>query len=150
MKEQWYFMISMVIFGAVGIFARYIDCSSRKIAFYLALIGAVFWLVTVIRKKRTVSWHQLRRNRRALILSGVALSGNWIFLFQAYKETTIANAALSYYSAPIQVMVFSAILLQERLSKKKIAGVAVAFLGLTILLQQGAGISSAHHVLGIF
>ncbi|WP_249728569.1 EamA family transporter, partial [Bacillus paralicheniformis] len=55
-----------------------------------------------------------------LILSSIALCGVWIFLFQAYKATTIANAALSYYFAPVLVICLSPVILKEKLVGTKI------------------------------
>lgn len=116
MKEKLYFMLSMIIFGAVGVFAKYIDLSSSKISLFLSLIGAVFLLFILVIRKQKVSWDLVKKNAVILFIAGIALSGNWIFLFQAYKETTIANAALSYYFAPVLVIMFSPLVLKEQLS----------------------------------
>lgn len=149
MKEKLYFMFSMIIFGAVGVFAKYIDLSSSKIAFFLSLIGAVFLLIIFVFKKMKVSWDLVRTNVLVLLIAGIALSGNWIFLFQAYKETTIANAALSYYFAPVLVIMFSPFVLKEKLSLKKVMCIVVALLGLFLILQNSTGGSTGNHLLGI-
>lgn len=81
MKEKLYFMLSMIIFGAVGVFAKYIDLSSSKIALFLSLIGALFLLFIFLFRKQKVSWALERKNAFFLFIAGIALSGNWIFLF---------------------------------------------------------------------
>lgn len=149
MKEKLYFVLSMIIFGAVGVFAKYIDMSSSKIAFFLSLIGALFLLVFFVWTKQNILWCRVKKNISALFLASVALSGNWIFLFQAYKETTIANAALSYYFAPILVIMLSPFVLKERLSLKKTVCIGIAFLGLFIILQNGRMETTSNHLLGI-
>ncbi|WP_459201727.1 DMT family transporter [Methanococcus sp. CF] len=149
MKEKLYFVLSMVIFGAVGIFAKYINMSSSKIALFLSLIGLIFLLVIFIGKKQTVSWRNVKENAFPLIIASIALSGNWIFLFQAYKETTIANAALSYYFAPVLVTMFSPLVLKEKLSFKKVICIFVALLGLFFILQNSTLETGGNHLLGI-
>lgn len=149
MKEKLYFVLSMIIFGAVGVFAKYIDMSPGKIALFLSLIGYLFLLVVFVGTKQKVLWHRIKKNAVALFIASVALSGNWIFLFQAYKETTIANAALSYYFAPVLVLMFSPFLLKERLSPKKAVCIGIALLGLFFILQNSRMETSGHHLRGI-
>ncbi|MCT1403724.1 DMT family transporter [Paenibacillus sp. p3-SID867] len=149
MKEKLYFMLSMIIFGAVGVFAKYIDLSSSKISLFLSLIGALFLLFIFLFRKQKVSWALVRKNAFVLFIAGIALSGNWIFLFQAYKETTIANAALSYYFAPVLVIMFSPLVLKEQLSLKKVMCIVVALLGLFLILQNSTMESTGNHLLGI-
>ncbi|MEC0184792.1 DMT family transporter [Paenibacillus peoriae] len=149
MKEKIYFILSMIIFGAVGVFAKYIDMSSSKIALFLSMIGALFLLVVFVWTKQKVSWRRVKKNAAALFIASIALSGNWIFLFQAYKETTIANAALSYYFAPVLVIILSPFVLNEKLSLKKAVCIGIALLGLFFILQNGRAETTGHHLLGI-
>lgn len=136
----------MIIFGAVGVFAKLIPLASSEIALFMSLIGSVFLSTIVIASKRSIPWEPIKQNLAGLLFSSIALSGNWIFLFQAYKETTIANAALSYYFAPVLVIVVSPIVLKESLSFKKVICVGTAFLGLMGIVLGGGN----HHLLGIF
>lgn len=149
MREKLYFALSMIIFGAVGVFAKYIDMSSGKIALFLSLIGALFLLVVFVWTKQKVLWCRVKQNVAVLLIASVALSGNWIFLFQAFKETTIANAALSYYFAPVLVIMLSPLVLKERLSLKKAVCIGVALLGLFFILQNGRMETTGNHLLGI-
>ena len=149
MKEKLYFVFSMIIFGAVGVFVKYIGLSSSAIAMFLSLIGTIFLLFLSIIKRQKVSWCIVKKNIIPLIFASISLSGNWIFLFQAYKETTIANAALSYYFAPVLVTMLSPIILKEKLSVKKVIGIAGSLLGLFFLLQNGKMETNGNHLLGI-
>ncbi|MDQ0720091.1 MULTISPECIES: DMT family transporter [Paenibacillus] len=149
MKEKIYFLISMIIFGAVGVFAKYIDLSSSKIALFLSLVGALFLLIIFVSSKQKMPWQQVKKNAVALIFASMALSGNWIFLFQAYKETTIANAALSYYFAPVLVVILSPLVLKEKMSYKKAVCIIVALLGLFLILHNGRMQTNGHHLIGI-
>lgn len=149
MKEKLFFVLSMIIFGAVGVFAKYINLSSSKIALFLGLIGAIFLLAIFSFKKQKLSWNIVKKNFIPLLVASIALSGNWIFLFQAYKETTIANAALSYYFAPVLVILLSALILKERLSLKKVLCITVALIGLFFILHNSTQEAAGNHLLGI-
>ncbi|ANY73147.1 transporter [Paenibacillus ihbetae] len=149
MKEKMYFVLSMVIFGAVGVFAKYIDLSSSEIALFMSLIGGLLLFGISIITKNKASWLNIKENAFTLLLASIALSGNWVFLFQSYKETTIANAALSYYFAPVLVIVVSPIVLKEKLSLKKCLCACVALFGLVLILQSGRSGEDGNHLLGI-
>ncbi|OZB95397.1 DMT family transporter [Paenibacillus sp. XY044] len=149
MKEKIYFVLSMIIFGAVGVFAKYINMTSSEIAFFLSLIGGLMLLAVFVWTKQKVPWQKVRKNAAALFIASAALSGNWIFLFQAYKETTIANAALSYYFAPVMVIMLSPFVLKEKLSLKKAVCICIAMLGLFFILQNGRLETIGHQLLGI-
>ncbi|MEA0554568.1 DMT family transporter [Lysinibacillus irui] len=148
MSGKLAFVLSMVIFGAVGVFARYIPLASSEIAFWMSGIGACFLLVIFIYKKESFARSAIVLNKWPLLISSVALCGNWIFLFQAYKETTIANAALSYYFAPVLVICLSPIILKEKLVARKIVYVGVALIGL-FLIVQSQNVENSGHLIGI-
>ena len=80
----------------------------------------------------------------------MALGANWMFLFQAYKHTTISNAVLSYYFAPVFVLILSPLVLKEKLSVKKIITIAVAMLGMVFIVgNSGVSTSGWDHLIGI-
>lgn len=139
----------MIIFGAVGLFAKWIDLSSGEIALCLSFIGALFLLVVIAWSRQKISWHSVKRNAAALLMASMALSCNWIFLFQAYKETTIANAALSYYFAPVLIIMLSPVVLNEKLSIKKVICIGTALAGLWLIVQNAAAETTGRHLLGI-
>lgn len=58
--------------------------------------GQLVLLITGLLQQMTVSASDLKRNFRPLLFTGVALGLNWVFLFEAYKHTTMANATISY------------------------------------------------------
>jgi RarD protein len=99
--------------------------------------------------KKKISWKIVKSNSLFLILSGIALGGNWIFLYQSYDHTTIANATLGYYFAPVFVMILSPFVLREKLSIKKIVCVGVAIIGMLMIVGEGVRASSSDDLLGL-
>jgi drug/metabolite transporter (DMT)-like permease len=85
-----------------------------------------------------------------LLLSGIALGFNWIFLFQAYKNTTISNTALSYYFAPVFVMMLAPVILKEKFSAKKAICIFIAMVGMFLIIGSAKNDSTAYNnILGV-
>ncbi|HHX62776.1 MAG TPA: EamA family transporter [Epulopiscium sp.] len=135
MKGQLKIIIAMIIFGSIGVFVKRINLTSLEIAFLRALIGSVFLLVAGIIVKQKISWQKIKANIYLLVLSGAAIGFNWIMLFQGYKYTTISNATLAYYFAPVFALVLSPIVLKEKLTTTKIACIPIAIVGLFLVIN---------------
>lgn len=150
MKLKVHFILSMMIFGTVGIFVRYIDLPSSEIALMRGFIGSLFLLGMTIVTKQKISWTNIKKNFLVLLLSSFALAINWILLFEAYKYTTIANASLSYYFAPVFVIIMSPYVLKEKISLKKAICISFAILGMFLIVQnRGNSGAQYNHLLGI-
>ncbi|WP_027107939.1 DMT family transporter [Lacticigenium naphthae] len=124
---------TMLIFGSIGLFVRYIPLSSLDIAFYRAFIGALFIGIYSLVRKQSFSFQQIKANRMPLLVSGTALGLNWVFLFKAFQTTTIAAATLSYYTAPIWVALLAPVFLKESVSKYNRIATALALFGVFLL-----------------
>lgn len=134
MKQSRLFLIlSMVIFGTIGIFRKYILMPSSALAMVRGFIGAFFLLVLFLAKGRKLSWKAIHHNLLFLLISGALLGFNWILLFEAYQYTSVATATLCYYMAPIFVILASPIFLKETLTRKKVICVAVSLVGMMMV-----------------
>jgi drug/metabolite transporter (DMT)-like permease len=149
MKSKIQFILSMIIFGTIGLVVRYIDLSSSERALLSSFIGCLFLLLIFFMIKKKISWNLVKSNALFLILSGIALGGNWIFLYQSYDHTTIANATLGYYFAPVFVMILSPFVLREQLSIKKIVCIGVAIIGMLMIVGEGVSASRSDDILGL-
>jgi RarD protein len=142
------YIFAMLIFGSIGLFAKNIELSSGQIALVRGVIGTSFLLVACPLMKQKLSWESIRPNLILLIISGSAIGFNWILMFEAYKYTTIANATLSYYFAPVFVMFLSPFILKERLTVTKTMCILGAILGMFLIVGIGGG-EGKNHIIGI-
>ena len=126
------FLSAMLIFGTVGIFVRLIPLSSAAIAFFRGVMGVAFLLLVMALGKKRMERQSIRENLLVLLLSGAAVGGNWVLLFESYRHTTIATATICYYLAPVFVVLASP-LLGERLTAKKLLLVGTALLGMVFV-----------------
>ncbi|MED1808105.1 EamA family transporter [Bacillus subtilis] len=150
MKSKIQFILSMIIFGTMGLVVRYIDLSSSETALLSSLIGCLFLMFVFFMMKKTLPWKLVKANAYILLLSGIALGGNWIFLYQAYDHTTLTNATLGYYFAPVFVMILSPLVLKEQLPIKKMVCIGVAIIGMLLIVGNGISASGTEDLLGIF
>ncbi|QPQ36632.1 MULTISPECIES: DMT family transporter [unclassified Lysinibacillus] len=150
MQSKIQFILSMIIFGTIGLVVRNIDLSSSERALLSSLIGCLFLTVLFFMMKKKISWQLMKSNASILLFSSIALGGNWVFLYQSYDHTTIANATLGYYFAPVFVMILSPIILKEQLSLKKVVCILVAIMGLVLIVGEGVSASKTDDLLGLF
>lgn len=126
-------IIAMCIVGTIGIFVEYIALPSLVIATARAWGGAAFMLLVMLCMKKKLHMDQIKDNALFLIISGISMGGNWIFLFEAYKYVSIAIAILCDYMAPIFVIMLSPILLKEKITWKKLLCIFGAIYGMFLI-----------------
>lgn len=143
-------LLSMLIFGTIGLLVKYTPLPSAAIALLRGAIGLVFLLLVMAVKHQTVSPAAIKANLLILILSGIALGGNWMLLFEAYQYTTVATATLCYYLAPVFVVLLSPVFYKEKLTGRKLLCTLVALIGMVLVsgvLEAGFHISQLTGVL---
>ena len=127
-------LLSMSIFGTIGIFRNYINMPSSVIAMARGLIGMLFLLLFMLFFRRgRISLASIKRNIWLLLLSGVCIGVNWILLFEAYRYTTVSTATLCYYFAPVFVIILSPFIFKEKFTLKKALCTLSAILGMFII-----------------
>lgn len=141
-KYRLSLIMSMIIFGTIGIFRRYIPLPSATLAMLRGYIGMLFLVIFIIVKREKISWINIRKNLVLLILSGALIGFNWILLFEAYKYTTVSTATLCYYMAPIFVILAVPIFLKEKITINKLMCICIAIIGMVLVsgvLKSGLG-----------
>ena len=132
-SSTWMFISSMLIFGTIGIFRRYIPLPSAFLAFSRGILGGLFLMAFLKLKRRKPEERLPVRTALWLAVSGAVMGVNWILLFEAYNYTTVAVATLCYYMQPTIVVLLSPVLFKERLTLRKGACAAVAVIGMVLV-----------------
>jgi len=142
-------ILSMLIFGTIGIFRKYIDLPSGFIAFARGLVGSIFLVLLLTlrkQKRKTIE----KKKLLPLFVSGIFLGFNWILLFEAYRYTSVAAATLAYYMAPVIIIFAAAFLFREKLTLQKILCSAAALIGMALVSGIfDAGFSGSKELIGI-
>ncbi|MBQ9030032.1 MAG: EamA family transporter [Parasporobacterium sp.] len=132
-KSLLMLIISMIVFGTIGIFRKFIPWSSGMIAFSRGLMGALFLCLFVKIRGGKLRHGIGKKALLMLILSGAAMGFNWILLFEAYNYTSVSVATLCYYMQPVIVIALAPVLLKERFSWKKLLCAGIAVLGMVLV-----------------
>lgn len=146
--ERLKYITAVILYGTIGMFLRYVRLPSEIVAFFRGAIGSVFILVYLKARHMHVHRAAIRGKLPLLVLSGVFLGLNWIFLFAAYMQTTVAIASLCNYMAPVIVILIAPAILREPLDRRKLPCVAAAFAG--IVLVSGVWGGAIGNVSGVF
>ncbi len=138
-------IISMLIFGSIGIFRNYIPLPSSVIAFVRGFIGMLFLLAVMLLKRDKINFSAIKKAIIPLCLSGAALGINWLLLFEAYRYTSVSTATLCYYMAPTFVIVLSPFIFKEKMTALKAISAGVSLIGMIII----SGIFSSGNANGV-
>lgn len=133
MKAKIKIITAMLMFGSMGLFVRNIELPASTIALARGIIGVLFLTIVSLAFNQSTLRNTIGKNGLLLFIAGIALSANWVFLFEAYKHTTIATATLSYYLAPVIVVALSPLVLKEKITAVKFCSVAASLVGMVLV-----------------
>ena len=147
MNPKLQITLSMAIYGTLSLFIRNIPLTSSEVALFRAVIAlACLLTLKAVQKKPLPGAPRLTdaprrkgtgRDAALLFLSGAAMGFNWIFLFEAYRYTSVSVATLSYYFAPVIVMVACPILFRERIAPRQLLAFIGSSAGLVLVINPG-------------
>lgn len=152
MKFYLMFVAAMLIFGSNGVFASMLEMSGAQLVLLRTLIGgAVLLIIILISRSRTPKEVFLREKWR-LLFAGVCLGANWALLFEAYNLMNVSLATLTYYTAPVLVLVLAPLVLKERQNGLAYLGMAVVIVGMLLVVGTDfgeGGVSATGLIVGL-
>lgn len=106
-------------------------------------LTALIFIVIFIVKRKIVKKIKLRDLIILLILGGLSVPLNQYLATAAFFYTNPPNIALAYALLPVLVLIFSFIIIKEKLTIVKTLGIVLAFLGTAvIILENGFDLAS--------
>lgn len=142
-------IFAMTVFGTIGIFVKNIPLSTGEIALFRGIIATVVILLYKAINGKRLNFNEVKKDLPLLFLSGASMGFNWILLFEAYNYTTVSIATLSYYFAPVIVMIVSPILFKEKLTIKQFICFFMATVGLIMVIGISGTQKSSTNIIGI-
>lgn len=115
-KQLFKYLISLLIFGMNGIVANQIAMTSEQIVLSRTIIGGALLVILFFTTRQQLHKEAIRRQWPVLLLSGAAMGLSWIFLFGAYRLSSVSMATLLYYSGPVFVLLLAPVLFREKLT----------------------------------
>jgi drug/metabolite transporter (DMT)-like permease len=126
---------AMMISGTIGWFVVVSGQPVVDVVFWRCAVGAVT-LALVCAFKKLLRRDAITLRQAALAaLGGVAIVGNWLLLFAAYPRASISIATAVYNTQPFMLVGLGALLFAERLTATKLGWLAVAFIGMLLIVE---------------
>ncbi|MBD5770852.1 DMT family transporter [Marinomonas colpomeniae] len=128
-------VIAMMLSGTIGYFVISSEQSLWNVVFFRCVIGAVVlggyaYFSGLIRReffKRSVLL--------MIILGGITLVANWIFLFASFNYIPFSIATVAYHMQPLFLVLVGAIITREKPSGSLLVWLALAFVGLFLIVE---------------
>ncbi len=137
-----------LIWGSMGVLIRLLKLGPIVIVFWRSLFAAaaLFLFMMATRRMRRLI---VRRHRPLILLTGVLLLFSMVFFVKAVELTTIANAILVVYTAPVIIALLAPVVVGEPFEWRTLLALALAIAGIALIVApQGLALGS-RHALGI-
>lgn len=129
-----YILLAIFLWSSLGVVVRLSGVEISVLMFYSLGISLIAQGILISQKKYRKEFPDIRKLRYPFALGLISLVNSFTF-FYAFKNTTIANAVLTHYTAPVIVAFLSPLLLHEKITKKIIFIIMLASIGLWIMLD---------------
>lgn len=126
-------VLAALFMGTIGVFSRKTGLPPEVITFFRLFFGAGFLALFLLATKRL----QLLRRRPTwpILINGLMLAGFIVFYIEAMNLTTMANAIMLLYLAPLAAAVVAHFFLRERLTLSGVVLIATALFGFAMMME---------------
>lgn len=142
-------VLAAVFMGTIGAISVYAGVSAETVTFYRLFIGAVLmggFLLFTGQKDKLLTWPGIK-----VLLTGAFLAGFVVFYVMAMNHTSMANAVMLLYLAPVTASVIAHFFMGERLSAASAALIGVALFGFAMMMEFNFNLSGQEaEALGLF
>ncbi|MCC6346635.1 MAG: EamA family transporter [Nitrospirales bacterium] len=128
-----YILTAIVLWSALGVFIRFAGTSVPHLIFFPNVISLALMAFFLFRKRHREEIPAGKGLLPLLLLGPLSLANTFSF-FYAYQNTSIANAVLTHYTAPVMVAFLALFFLKEKVAVRVALSVALATAGLWIML----------------
>lgn len=125
--------LSAVLMGTIGVFSKLTGLPAEIITFFRLGLGAFFmvlYLLAIGQVNKVTT-----RPSWPVIFNGAMLAGFIIFYVQAMNYTSMANAIMLVYLAPLASSVIAHFFLKERLTIVALSLIGTALLGFAMMME---------------
>lgn len=141
MKEQtdrwgWLEMVgAMVLSGTIGYFVIESGQNVWNVVFFRCLFGALSLLIYCGLRGLLFPFRFTKKTFLLALLGGVAIVMNWVVLFSSYSLASISIATAVYNTQPFFLILLGMILFRERPTGDALGFIAIAFVGLLMVVK---------------
>ncbi|MBE0447187.1 MAG: EamA family transporter [Actinobacteria bacterium] len=140
--------IAAIIWGSLGVVVRLIDLPVPVMVFYRVFFASVAILIFITAQGKIESL-SVGKNIYVIFLMGAILALNWVSFFNSVQLTSIANAVLLTYTAPVFVAILVPFVLKESLERITIITLMISLIGIALITAPPAVELSRQDLSGI-
>lgn len=127
-------LAAIFLWSSLGIVVRFSGTEIHHLIFYSLLVALSIQGIILTRREYRQALPSVRQLKYAFIIGSVLLLNSLTF-FYAYQNTTIANAILTHYTAPIIVAVLAPFILREKITMRVVSEILLGSVGLFVMLD---------------
>lgn len=134
MLPSLYILLALFLWSSLGVIVKLSGVAVHVLIFYSVIVSLIVQGIILSRKTYRKEFPGLKLLQYPLILGAASLMNTFSY-YLAFKHTTIANAVLTHYTAPVIVAFLAPLFLRERVTRPIIISIAIASAGLWIMLN---------------
>lgn len=128
-------VVAMVLSGFIGLFVFESGQDPYIVVFFRCVLGSFLlgtycWWRGLLTREILLSKQML-----FVLLGGVALVANWVFLFSSFHYASISISTVTYHIQPFFLLVLNAIFFKQRIKFGKAIWLLLAFAGLLLIIE---------------
>lgn len=142
-------VLAAVFMGTIGAISVYAGVSAETVTFYRLFLGAVLmggFLLVTGQKDKIITWPGMK-----VLVTGAFLAGFVVFYIVAMNYTSMANAVMLLYLAPVTASIIAHFFMGERLSGSSTLLIGVAMFGFAMMMEFNFNLSGRkEEAVGLF
>ena len=131
-------LAAIFLWSSLPLVIRLSGLQVRELIFFSCVISSAIMGTAFLSKRHRFRLPRGRALASLIVLGPISLVNSFSF-FYAYQNTSVANAVLTHYSAPVLVAFLAPVFLKERLTGRVLLAVFTASAGLWIMLGVSMG-----------
>ncbi|OOV87978.1 DMT family transporter [Oceanospirillum linum] len=141
--------LSAFFMGTIGTISHYAGVSAEAVTFYRLFFGALLmalFLLATRQKEKLIVWPGVK-----VLLTGAFLAGFVVFYVLSMQYTSMANAIMLIYLAPVAASVVAHFFMGERLTGASVGLILLALFGFAMMMEFNLSLKGrADEALGLF
>jgi drug/metabolite transporter (DMT)-like permease len=128
-----------------GVIIKLVDMPSTSIAFFRLFVPVVLLCLYFSHKKI----RPFRSDKKQMLILSIANAIRLFLYIVSFAYTSLFNAVVIFFTWPIFAALFSMIFLKEKVTRKSLALILLAFIGMVFLKSNGAVSLESSDFIGI-
>lgn len=135
-------LLAIFLWSSLGVVVRLSGVPVYVLIFYSSIVAVIIQGTILSFRGYRKELPDIGRLRYPVILGVIGLLNTFAY-FYAFKNTTIANAVLTHYTAPVFVAFLAPVFLKETITRLVVISIILASTGLYLMLD-GLSFSGGH------